>query len=54
MSNGYSQTIDHILVALSDVNKDIAAAIDDLVRENQELVDENRQLKERLREQDST
>ena len=54
MSNPYSQTLDHILVALSDTSKDVAAAIDDLIRQNQELVDENRQLKERLREQDST
>lgn len=48
MSNPYSQTLDHILVALSDTSKDVAAAIDDLIKQNQELVDENRQLREKL------
>ena len=54
MSNPYSQTIDHVLIALSEVKTDVEKIIDDLILQNQELVDENRQLKERLREQDST
>ena len=48
MSNPYSQTIDHVLVALSEVKTDVEKIIDDLIRENQELVDENRQLREKL------
>lgn len=48
MSNAYSQTIDHILVALSDVKSDVTKVIEDLVKQNAELVEENRDLKEQL------
>lgn len=44
MTIAYSQTIDHILVALSDVKSDVEATIYDLIRQNQELVDEKRDL----------
>ena len=53
MSNPYSQTIDHVLVALSEVKTDVEKIIDDLIRQNQELVDENRWLKQRLEDMDS-
>ena len=54
MSDPYSRTIDHILVALSDVKSDVERTIEDLIKQNQELVDENRQLKEQLNEQSTT
>ena len=53
MSNPYSQTIDHVLVALSEVKTDVEKIIDDLIRQNQELVDENRWLKQQLEDMDS-
>lgn len=46
--NAYSQTIDHILVALSDVKSDVTKVIEDLVQQNAELVDENRLLRQKL------
>lgn len=46
--NAYSQTIDHILVALSDVKSDVTKVIEDLVQQNAELVSENRWLKHQL------
>ena len=48
MSNPYSRTLDHVLVALSEVKTDVEKIIDDLIRQNQELVDENRELREKL------
>lgn len=50
MSNAYSQTIDHILVALSDVKSDVEKTIIDLIKQNSELVEENRKLKHALEE----
>ncbi len=54
MSNAYARTIDHVLVALNEVKSDVERTIEDLIKQNQELVDENRLLKEQLNEQNPT
>lgn len=54
MSNSYVRTIDAIMVTLTELRSDVEEVTQRLLKENNELVDENRLLKEKLREQDST